>query len=104
MTILSITPLGSQCFTVADSTPANHHVDLREYARNGSCTCNVFMSCCRHLLKLQKVDKAWRCDHILAARDFAFETEFWALVDRSEKIIELTTNELSGIDHLPLGR
>ena len=94
MTILAITSLGSQCFTVADSSPAKHHVDLRAFARNGSCTCSVFMGCCRHLLHLQKVDKAWHCEHILAARSFAFDTEFWPLLDRCEKIVVLTENEL----------
>lgn len=87
MRILSVTPIGSQCFTVADSSPATYTVDLRAFGRNGSCTCNTFLRCCKPLLKT--TDRPWRCDHILAARDHAFETEFWALIDQQEKIIEL---------------
>ena len=88
---VTINPIGDHCYQVDGFT-----VSLAEYARNGSCTCHTFQKCCKYLLA--RTDKPWRCDHILAARDYAFETEFWALVDGNNKIIELPpTNEKTGM-------
>lgn len=98
----TITPLGSQCYTVVDSSHAVCTVDLRAFARNGGCTCDTFTRCCRFLLA--RTDKPWRCEHIMACRDYAFETEYWALVDHMEKVIELTPDELAAVAVDPAGR
>lgn len=91
---MKITPISPHVYAVAESSPATiHTVDMRAFARNGSCTCPVFQGCCRFLLKHQTIDKPWRCPHILAVIQWIHDNEYWPLIDRTEKIIELPTNE-----------
>lgn len=85
---MTIKPLGSQCYLVQDA-PANHHVDLRAFNRNGDCTCDTFQQCCLFLLRNQQGGRTWHCPHILAVRDYVMDGEFWLLVEHTEKIIEL---------------
>ena len=92
---MKITARGSQVYTVADSSPATYTVDLRDHGWNGSCTCPTFTGCCLPLLQAQRGAKRWRCDHILQCRAYFTEHELPALIERTDKIIELTQNELS---------
>lgn len=74
MKILSITPLGSQVYAVRDSLHKTRTVSLRAFEWNGSCDCPTFTDCCKPLLDLGS-EKRWRCDHIIAARQWMMEHE-----------------------------
>lgn len=90
---IAITPLGAGVYSVVSSPVQTHRVDLRAWNWNGQCTCETFSGCCLFLLTNQEKPKRQRCPHILAVREWVMENEYPDLVDQSEKIIELPTNE-----------
>jgi hypothetical protein len=97
-----ITHHGNQQFTVIDATGFRATVDLMDWGWNGSCNCRTFTDCCLFLLTNQDKPRRQRCPHIESAREFAMETIYPKLIEKTEKIITLTPNELSS--SVPLGR
>lgn len=86
--IFALVKQGPGFYFVQVSPVEWHTVDLRAFKGNGSCTCTVFHGCCKFLLEHGST-KRWRCDHILAARDWMLENEVLA---SDEKIIEMPGN------------
>lgn len=81
----------------------SHTVDVRAWQWNGSCTCLTFTGCCLYLLTNQRISRRQRCDHINAVRAWIIEHEYPTLIEATEKIITLTSNELA-VTMLPAGR
>lgn len=90
MKIFALTTHGPGFYFAQVSPVEWHTVDLRAFNGNGSCTCATFYGCCKFLLQHQgESGKRWRCDHILAVRDWVMEHEVPALIERTEKIVEM---------------
>ena len=92
-----VTSLGAGIYTVASSSPVQgkHRVDIRALDFNGECTCDTFTQYCLFMLLNQKNrTKRQRCPHIEAARAWVLENEYPALIDQTEKIIELPTDSV----------
>lgn len=80
--ILSINPIGiPQSYAVTDATQTVM-VGLRDFAWNGSCTCDTFQTVCMFMLQ-SNPKKRQRCDHILASRQWMLEHEVPALMENN---------------------
>lgn len=90
--ILAINPTSRpQVYAVRDATQTVT-VDLRAAGWNGSCTCDTYQQVCRFLLRHNPKQRQ-RCDHLLAARQWAMEHEFPELVGAEENIVVLPEYE-----------
>jgi len=91
---MKVKALGFHVYLVYGKAPAvSYRVDLRAFNQNGSCTCETFKGFCQFVLKHQKEDIFQRCDHILIVRDWVMDNEYWKLIDRTEKIIEMPKDQ-----------
>lgn len=105
MTRTVVTPRGSQLFTVnviSRVRVKTYRVDLKAFGWNGSCNCAAFKGCAKFVLEHPSYSgdrEATQCDHILAALAWVSTNEYPALIERTEKIIDLpTVNERNLVD------
>lgn len=104
---MTIKPISAHVYAVESSPNDKQTVDVRAFNFNGSCTCRAFKGCSRFVLRHQGEDESresTQCDHIRSVHEFIMRYEYPALIERTEKIIELPTRETRSYDLSPISK